>query len=208
MNREKYYQQVELLLEVLPLLNKFPAFALKGGTAINLFVRDMPRLSVDIDLCYLPIEPRNEFLINMTKLLNELADDIRKEYKVEVTPIYTNKDKQFSKLLISKENIDIKIEPNLTLRGSVYEPEVLSLCQAAQASFLQAIKINSLSLADLYGGKICAALDRQHPRDLFDIYMLYENQGLTNSIRQAIKRYNLEYNPHRLFAMKQHVLQL
>jgi len=51
-----YYKQVQLLLEVLPYINNEKCFALKGGTAINMFVRDMPRLSVDIDLMYLPIE--------------------------------------------------------------------------------------------------------------------------------------------------------
>lgn len=56
-----YFKQVELLLQVLPFINEQPCFALKGGTAINLFVRDMPRLSVDIDLAYLPIEPREVF---------------------------------------------------------------------------------------------------------------------------------------------------
>ncbi len=55
---ERYVHQVELLLDVLPHTMKDHRFALKGGTAINLFYREMPRLSVDIDLCYLPIEDR------------------------------------------------------------------------------------------------------------------------------------------------------
>ena len=45
-----YYRQVTLVLRVLPLVAREPCFAIKGGTAINLFVRDMPKLSVDIDL--------------------------------------------------------------------------------------------------------------------------------------------------------------
>lgn len=45
-----YKSQVKLLLDVLPLVSKEPCFALHGGTAINLFIRNMPRLSVDIDL--------------------------------------------------------------------------------------------------------------------------------------------------------------
>lgn len=68
--QEIYKNQVSLLLEVLPVLNEFKCFALKGGTAINLFIHDMPRLSVDIDLTYLPIESRDVFLSNIeTKLL-------------------------------------------------------------------------------------------------------------------------------------------
>ena len=63
--QEVYKNQVALLLEVLPVLNDFKCFALKGGTAINLFIHDMPRLSVDIDLTYLPIESRDIFLQNI-----------------------------------------------------------------------------------------------------------------------------------------------
>lgn len=53
---EPYRAQMDLLLQVLPLVAKEESFALKGGTAINLFVRDMPRLSVDIDLTWLPFD--------------------------------------------------------------------------------------------------------------------------------------------------------
>ena len=53
-----YFPQVVLLMDVLPLVANESCFALKGGTAINLFVRDLPRLSVDIDLTYLPIKDR------------------------------------------------------------------------------------------------------------------------------------------------------
>ena len=58
MIEQKYKRQVNLLLKVLPEVSKESSFALHGGTAINLFVRNMPRLSVDIDLTYLPIESR------------------------------------------------------------------------------------------------------------------------------------------------------
>lgn len=58
MAEQSYKQQVSLLLSVLPEVAKESCFALHGGTAINLFVRDMPRLSVDIDLTYLPLEDR------------------------------------------------------------------------------------------------------------------------------------------------------
>lgn len=53
-----YFQQVKLLVQVLPIIAKEAVFALKGGTAINLFVRNFPRLSVDIDLAYLPLDSR------------------------------------------------------------------------------------------------------------------------------------------------------
>jgi len=59
---DTYRQQVALLIGTIPFVAKETAFALKGGTAINLFVRDMPRLSVDIDLTYLPVEDRTTSL--------------------------------------------------------------------------------------------------------------------------------------------------
>ncbi len=68
----QYKKQVELLLDVLPAINEIPSFALKGGTAINLFIQNMPRLSVDIDLTYLPIEPRSTFLTNFKEDLLRL----------------------------------------------------------------------------------------------------------------------------------------
>ena len=54
-----YYKQVQLLVQLLPLVAEEDCFALKGGTAINLFVCDLPRLSVDIDLVYLPMNNRD-----------------------------------------------------------------------------------------------------------------------------------------------------
>jgi len=68
MNKEYFYNQTRLLLRVLPLVLQDSRFALKGGTAINLFIRDMPRISVDIDLTYLPIEDRETSLKGISDL--------------------------------------------------------------------------------------------------------------------------------------------
>ncbi len=183
--KSKYHQQVDLLLEVLPLINKHHCFALKGGTAINLFLHNMPRLSVDIDLCYLPIEPRDVFLKNISNALLRLSKEIEEITGAQVKEQRTAKDKQLTKLLISKNDAQIKIEPNLVLRGSVFEVETKTLCNKAQEVFLRSFKVKTLSEADIYAGKICAALDRQHPRDLFDIKILLEHQGITDEIRKA-----------------------
>ncbi len=186
-----YLAQVELLLQILPVINKQDCFALKGGTAINLFIRDMPRLSIDIDLTYLPIEPREQFLKNITSALDTLAHNIKEKEKgkYQVNEIFTKESKQLSKLIVSNNATKIIIEPNLVLRGSVFECETYELCQRAQNEFLKFFTIKTLSFADLYGGKICAALARQHPRDLFDIKILLENEGLTESVRQAFVVY-------------------
>lgn len=74
MKDSPYFAQVDLLLQILPLVAQEPVFALKGGTAINLFVRDLPRLSVDIDLVYLPLKPRAEALAEIAAALARIAD--------------------------------------------------------------------------------------------------------------------------------------
>lgn len=181
--QEVYKNQVALLLEVLPVLNEFNCFALKGGTAINLFVHDMPRLSVDIDLTYLPVESRDVFLLNIETELLKMKQLIEKLDLTVKTVLMKNG--AISKLQAYNNHAMIKIEPNFVLRGSVFSCEEKELCEKAQDEFLKFMRVKTLSVADLYGGKICAALDRYHPRDLFDIKLLLENQGLADAVRQA-----------------------
>lgn len=59
--------------------------------------------------------------------------------------------------------------------------------------------------ADLYGGKIVAALDRQHPRDLFDIRELFANEGVDDRLREAFIVYLISHNRpmHEVLASKQ-----
>jgi hypothetical protein len=73
-----FYRQVVLLIELLPLVARERCFALKGGTAINLFVRDLPRLSVDIDLTYLPIKcPKVIQRSRLSGMIRAIACDTR-----------------------------------------------------------------------------------------------------------------------------------
>ncbi|GGJ87018.1 hypothetical protein GCM10007426_15220 [Alloalcanivorax dieselolei] len=80
-----YYRQVALLLQVLPFVFRESCFALKGGTAINLFVRDLPRLSVDIDLVYLPDGDREQALPAIHQALDRIADDLEQGLAATVT---------------------------------------------------------------------------------------------------------------------------
>src|SRR5277367_4538296 len=75
--RDTYRNQVALLVRILPLVTEEACFALKGGTAINLFVRDMPRLSVDIDLTYLPVAPRSQSLADIDAAMKRIAGRIK-----------------------------------------------------------------------------------------------------------------------------------
>jgi len=98
------------------------------------------------------------------------------------------------KLIVSTNYAMVKIEPNLILRGSVHAPEERDLCLTAQEHFGAFVSVRTLSTADLYGGKLCAALDRQHPRDLFDIKLMLDDMGITPEIRRAFVVYLSGHN--------------
>ena len=179
---QKYKEQVDLLLKVLPYVAKEKMFALKGGTAINLFVREMPRLSVDIDLTYLPLGSRNDALKNIAEGLNRIKLDIEKNIKgvrVHTVPLNGKTD---VKLNCQGQNAQIKIEVNTITRGNIFSTNLMQLVDSVQDEFGKFAAINVVSLAELYGGKICAAIDRQHPRDIFDVKLLFENEGFTDDI--------------------------
>jgi predicted nucleotidyltransferase component of viral defense system len=186
-----YFKQAELMLKTIPHVAAETCFALKGGTAINLFVRDMPRLSVDIDLTYLPVdEPRDTALKKMSDALARIAEGIKKAIAgTRVQESRGQSRERVTKLIVSVGPTRIKIEPNEVIRGSVYPAEERELTKHAEELFELAVTAQTLSLADLYGGKLCAALDRQHPRDLFDVKLLLDNEGITDEIRKAFVVY-------------------
>jgi predicted nucleotidyltransferase component of viral defense system len=187
-----YFHQSNLVLDVLPILARDKRFALKGGTAINFFIRPLPRISVDIDLTYLPIEEREQTLRNINQAMQIFAKSIESIAKVEFRRLKENN--LIVGLIVIREEARIKIEPNLIIRGSIFPAETHTLNKQAQDLFEKSVESELLSFADLYGGKICAALDRQHPRDLFDIKILLENEGITEKIRQAFIVYLLSHN--------------
>lgn len=179
---EVYEDQVRLLLRVLPLVAEEASFALKGGTAINLFERDLPRLSVDIDLTYLPFEERDVALPNIEAALTRLKTRIEgMDGRIKVTPV-PQKEGNDAKLHIQHVRAQIKIEVNTTLRGHVFPPRLMICSDGVQEQFETFVEMPVVSKAELYGGKLCAAFDRQHPRDLFDVYYLFKDEGLTREI--------------------------
>lgn len=189
-----YFKQAELVLDTLPFISKVSDFAVKGGTAINFFVRNQPRLSIDIDLTYLPIEHREASLADISEKLLHISKAIKQAFPIITTQsTYSSDSNYVIRLIINRNDTIIKVEPNLVIRGSVYPSQTLSLCSRAKDLFEREIDIQSLSIPDLYGGKICAALDRQHPRDLFDIKLLLENEGLSDEIRKAFIVYLISH---------------
>lgn len=187
--RDLYQRQVALLIRVLPFVAEETVFALKGGTAINLFVRDLPRLSVDIDLTYLPTEPRSEALVAIEAALLRLADRIRGGVEgVHVNLHRLQPENTVDKLLIQVGLTRVTIEVTPVLRGCVHDPVSMRVTERVEDAFGFA-ETQVVSFADLYAGKIVAALDRQHPRDLFDVRDLLAQEGLTDELRATVLIY-------------------
>lgn len=161
-----YRQKVELLLKILPFVTDEDCFAIHGGTAINLFVKNLYRLSVDIDVTYIPVEDRNTSLKRINEALVRIADRVKRRFRdVRVIPRL-----DISKITCESRGCQVKIEVNQTKRGLVCGGAVLRpLCEKAQSMFGMEVDARIVSIPQLYGGKISAALSRQHPRDLFDV---------------------------------------
>lgn len=174
-------RQVELLVRTLPIIARHEAFALKGGTAINLFYRDMPRLSVDIDLTYLPIEDRETTLKNIDTTLERIREDLIHNLRGVRVQRIAGGGNNDTRVLVRQGNAEIKIETSPVARGTVHPPGRRRVSAAVEDAFGFA-EMQVVSFEDLFGGKLHAALDRQHPRDLFDVKLLYENEGMTDAL--------------------------
>lgn len=187
--RETYERQVALLVRILPVLAGERDFALKGGTAINLFVRDFPRLSVDLDLTYLPIQPREEAIRGIEAGLARITDNIMTSIRGAQVAAQRSAEGHIERLNV-QAGAAIKIEVTPVMRGVVYEPALMRVRDAVEEKYGFA-ETWVVSQPDLYAGKIVAALDRQHPRDLYDVKLLLENEGVSDDLRQAFIAYLL-----------------
>ncbi len=184
MINQSYINQADLLLQVIPHLATEKTLALKGGTAINLFLRNMPRLSVDIDLTYLPFDNRETALPNISGSLGRIRERIMKSIPGTTVNNHIIEGNDV-KLFVQSQNAQIKIEVNTTTRGHLQPVRLLQVNDKVQERFKKFAAIQVVSDAELYGGKICAALDRQHPRDLFDVYLLFKESGITEDIKNG-----------------------
>ncbi|HRS88531.1 MAG TPA: nucleotidyl transferase AbiEii/AbiGii toxin family protein [Smithellaceae bacterium] len=194
MINDLYFKQAELLLRILPIIDRESVFALKGGTAINFFVRDLPRISIDIDLAYLPVDERDDSLRKISSALTRIAGKITRMIpKTKVIPRKAKESDLLSGLFVEGHNAIVKIEPNLVIRGFVYPPERRVISAKAIELFDTSVECRILSESELYAGKICAALDRQHPRDLFDILMLLKHGGFNTAARKAFVVYLISH---------------
>lgn len=178
-----YSKQVQLLVRVLPLVDTEKCFALKGGTAINLFFRALPRLSVDIDLLYIPMDDRETALINIKAALSRISKLILET--IPDSKVQNAHDQSDAlRLIVSQGEVRIKVELSPVIRGTVFPEIRMEVSEEVEKEFGY-VEMQVASLPDLYAGKLCAALDRQHPRDLFDVKFLLENEGLTENLRKT-----------------------
>ena len=172
---ETYKKQVALLIRIMPLVYKISDFAVHGGTAINLFVKNMPRYSVDVDITYLPLKNReeslkdiNNHLIALKQLIEKAIPGIRVIHKPSIW-----------KLMCTHGDAMVKIEVNGIKWGIVGEVDDRELFDKAKEEFKMSCVARIVPFSLLYGGKIAAALGRQHPRDLFD-YKYMEIESFTD----------------------------
>lgn len=196
---KSYADAVRLLLAVTPAVFANDIFAMKGGTAINLFVQDMPRLSVDIDVVFLPWQmQRDEALTAINQELAAIAQRVA-PLGVE-TRLVRSKDLGDTKLLVENAISQVKIEVNVVFRGTVLPVERKPLSAKTRDLFGVEFEAPILAQDELYAGKLVAALDRQHPRDLFDVWQLYASGGLTEGMAECFVLYLAGHNrpPHEV----------
>lgn len=188
-----YADTVRLLLAIVPDVFANDIFAMKGGTAINLVVQDMPRLSVDIDVVYLPWQtPRDEALQAINQELAAIATRVA-SLGVQ-TRLVRSKDLGDTKLIVENESSQVKIEVNVVFRGTVLPAERRSLSAKTSDLFGVELEVPILAPNELYAGKLVAALDRQHPRDLFDVWQLYESGGISDGMVECFVVYLAGHN--------------
>ncbi len=188
-----YLDTARLMIQVAPLVFADNVFALKGGTAINLFVRDMPRLSVDLDLVFVDHRlGRDEALSRINDAIRKAVDQLKK--RGFQTHAATVADAGETKLFVRRDQLEVKVEVNFVLRGTVHPIRPASLTPRAKETLLADLELPVVSLPDLYGGKLVAALDRQHPRDLFDVMELFLHGGITPEIRRSFVVYLASHN--------------
>lgn len=188
-----YLDTARLLTQVAPLVFADNVFALKGGTAINLFVRDMPRLSVDLDLVFVDhLLDREGALGSINEAIRSSVDRLRK--RGFQTHSATAVDAGETKLFVRRGPLEVKVEVNFVLRGTVHPVRTATLTPKASEALLADLELPVVSLEDLYGGKLVAAMDRQHPRDLFDVMQLFLHEGITPGIRRSFVVYLASHN--------------
>ncbi len=180
--------KVTLLMDVLPKVATESAFAVRGGTAINMFYQKMPRLSVNIDLTWLPVADRSSSLRNIDRALKRIVALIRENNSGIHAQYLKRKRTTFPRIIVNKGKTFVTIATSTVVRGTVL-PSSSMMTFDSVTKYFRSMQMNVVSFEDAYSGKICAALERKYPHDLFDVMMLYNNGGLTDDLFRVLMVY-------------------
>lgn len=177
-----------MLVQIAPIILDGNRFALKGGTAINLFERDMPRLSVDLDLVV------QDGTLDRPKALAEIDLGL-KQAKASLERLgfrlvsRSTANGEDTKLEVGRDGIAVKVEVNHVMRGTIRAVRRADLVPLARETLQAEITVPVLAGDELYGSKLVAAMDRQHPRDLFDVVEMYDHGGLNPAMVESFTAY-------------------
>ena len=150
MMKDQFARQVRLLAKVLPYVAREENFSLKGGSAINYFHRDFPRLSVDIDLTWLPLGERAESLSAIDATLSRIGSSI--QAGITGTKVYFDPARRpATRLRVFQGETDIKIETSPVQRGIVHQVQFRMATDRAKALFGNT-KVQVVSFEEMYAG--------------------------------------------------------
>lgn len=191
--KKEYLDVVRLLVRVAPAVFSIPGFALKGGTAINLFVRNLPRLSVDLDLVYVDYtDERDVALANIAEAIRGM--DKRATSMGLQTHIPIRQEGDEVRILIRQGRVEVKVEINQVSRGTILPVAITRLVPVARDQLKADLRLPMLAPDEIYASKLLAAMDRGHPRDWFDVMLLLQNEGITPSVRRCFVAYLAGHN--------------
>ena len=202
-----YIEVVRLLLEASPVVFQQPQFAMKGGTALNLFVQDLPRLSVDIDVVYVDhTTSRTEALRQIGAALEEIRKELNRRGLQAESSVGALGDE--SRLFLRRGSPSVKVEVNHVFRGTMLPVQARGLTPESRRLFTTEVHVPVLATAELYGSKLVAALHRQHPRDLFDVHCLFGTGGITDEMVECFVGYLAGHHRplHEVLASRDHDL--
>ncbi len=175
----KFKDRVQLLGEILPIVAEQTEFAIKGGTAINLFYQEFPRYSVDIDLTYLPLEDRDASLNGIAKALESIGNKITQNFPNFSVRNISGGGNLDTRIQVSNTSAEIKIEVSPIARNTLFPPTKMRVNETFRQNYADAC-ILVVNYEEVYAGKFSAALDRCLPRDLFDVKIFFENDQITD----------------------------
>jgi hypothetical protein len=179
--RQDFLEKVAYLLELLKLLQSHPflkgKLALKGGTALNLFVFKVPRLSVDIDLNYVGASSREGMIDDRPKIEQAIQAVFKREgFSVRRMPDEHAGGKWSLRYKrASGQGGNIEVDVNFMYRVPLWPVAIMN---SHRLGAWQATGIPVVGISELSAGKLAALLSRRKARDLFDSNQILKMEGL------------------------------